>query len=228
MTERSAIVLLSGGLDSTTCAWIARRDGYRIHALSFDYGQRLAREVRSAEAVAHAVDAVEHVVMRFDLGVWGGSSLTSATPVPQHDDVSAIGKEIPNTYVPGRNTLFLAFATSFAEARGAEAIFIGVNALDYSGYPDCRPAFVEAFEEVIRQGTAAGAHGKAPRIVAPLMDLTKAGIVRLGVELGVDHGLTWSCYVGGDLPCGRCDSCLLRAQGFADAGVADPVAAASD
>jgi len=226
MTQPSAIVLLSGGLDSTTCAWLARRDGYRIHALSFDYGQRLAREVGSAEAVARAVGAVEHVVMRFDLGAWGGSSLTSDTPVPQHDDVSGIGASIPNTYVPARNMLFLAFATSFAEARGAEAIYIGVNALDYSGYPDCRPDFIAAFTRVIELGTAVGDGGRAPRIVAPLMRLTKAEIVKLGAELGVDHGLTWSCYMGGDHPCGHCDSCLLRAQGFAQAGIADPTISA--
>lgn len=226
MTTRSAIVLLSGGLDSTTCAWLARRDGYRVHALSFDYGQRLAREVRSAEAVARAVDAVEHVVMRFNLGAWGGSSLTSDMPVPQHADVSGIGSTIPSTYVPARNMLFLAFATSFAEARGAEAIYIGVNALDYSGYPDCRPDFIAAFTRVIELGTAVGDGGRAPRILAPLMHLSKAEIVKLGVEIGVDHSLTWSCYLGGEQPCGHCDSCLLRAQGFSQAGVADPTATA--
>ena len=179
-----------------------------------------------SEAVARAVGAVEHVVMRFDLRLWGGSALTDDLAVPLHDDVSAIGKDIPVTYVPARNMLFLSFATSFAEARGAEAIYIGVNALDYSGYPDCRPGFLEAFGHVIREGTAAGAAGRRIRIEAPLLHLSKAEIVALGASLGVDHGLTWSCYQGGDRPCGQCDSCLLRAEGFAKAGLVDPVAQA--
>jgi 7-cyano-7-deazaguanine synthase len=220
---KRAVVLLSGGLDSTTCAYLARSEGFDVLALSFDYGQRLKRELDSARKVAAAVEASEHVIMTFDLRRFGGSALTADIPVPQGRTMHEIGEGIPVTYVPGRNSIFLSFGLSFAEARGAEALFIGVNALDSSGYPDCRPEFIEAFQNVARLGTRVGAEGHPVRIVTPLVALTKAEIVKLGVAAGVDHSLTWSCYIGGEEPCGECDSCRLRAKGFADAQVADPL-----
>ncbi|MBM3269325.1 MAG: 7-cyano-7-deazaguanine synthase QueC [Candidatus Sericytochromatia bacterium] len=224
MTSRKAVVLLSGGLDSSTCAYLARSEGFEILALSFDYGQRLRRELDSAVRVAAAVGAAEHVIMTFDLRRFGGSALTADIPVPRHRTAAEIGEGVPVTYVPGRNTIFLAFGLSFAEARGAEALFIGVNALDSSGYPDCRPEFIAAFQEAGRLGTRAGSEGAPIRIVTPLVALTKGDIVKLGMAAGVDHALTWSCYLGGEEPCGSCDSCLLRARGFAEAGVVDPLA----
>lgn len=220
-----AIVLLSGGLDSTTCAYLARQAGDEIYALSFDYGQRHTRELDAARAVAQAVGAKEHVVMTFNMRLWGGSALTADIDVPLDRDESAMGTDIPVTYVPGRNTIFLAFAASYAEAKGATKIHLGINALDYSGYPDCRPEFLAAFQEVVRQGTKVGVEGHPIELVAPLMHLDKAGIVRAGLAAGADYALSWSCYVGGDTPCGHCDSCLLRAKGFADAGLADPALA---
>ncbi|MBU6427507.1 MAG: 7-cyano-7-deazaguanine synthase QueC [Cyanobacteria bacterium REEB65] len=220
---KRAIVLLSGGLDSTTCAYVARHEGYAIHALSFDYGQRLRRELDSAAKIASAVGAVEHVVMRFDLRQWGGSALTADMPVPLGRTPEDMHTGIPVTYVPGRNTIFLAFGLSYAEAKGAEALYIGVNAIDSSGYPDCRPEFIRAFHEVARLGTKAGVEGSPVRLETPLLTLSKAEIVQLGLSVGADYALTWSCYVGGDRPCGRCDSCLLRAAGFAGANVPDPL-----
>lgn len=222
---RRAIVLLSGGLDSTTCAYLAKSEGFEVHALSFDYGQRLRRELESAKKVATAIGAVEHIIMAFDLRRFGGSALTSDIPVPRHRTIDEIGEGIPVTYVPGRNTVFLAFGLSYAEAREADALFIGVNALDSSGYPDCRPEFISAFQEVARLGTRIGVEGRPVRIVTPLIALTKAEIVKLGVAAGVDHSLTWSCYMGGERPCGTCDSCLLRSKGFEEAGVPDPLLA---
>ncbi len=223
-SPKQAVVLLSGGLDSTTCAYLARSEGFRVLALSFDYGQRLRRELDSARKVAAAIGAAEHVVMSFDLRHFGGSALTDDIEVPRHRTPDEIGEGIPVTYVPGRNTIFLSFGLSFAEARGAEALFIGVNALDSSGYPDCRPEFVAAFQDVARLGTRVGAEGRPVRIVTPLIALTKGEIVKLGVAAGVDHSLTWSCYLGGEQPCGTCDSCLLRARGFEEAGIPDPIA----
>lgn len=221
---KKAVVLLSGGLDSTTCAYVARSQGYAVYAISFDYGQRLKRELDSARQVAAAVGAAEHVVMAFDMTRWGGSALTdSAIEVPTGRSVAEMESTIPVTYVPARNTLFLSFGLSYAEAVGAEAIFIGVNAYDYSGYPDCRPEFISAFQEVARLGTKAGVEGQPIRIEAPLLHLDKAGIVRLGQSVGADYGLTWTCYQGGESPCGTCDSCLLRAKGFAEVGVSDPL-----
>ncbi len=223
MGER-VVVLLSGGLDSTTCAYLARAEGHEIHALSFDYGQRLVKELESARRVAAAVEARRHVVMTFDLGAWGGSSLTDhALAVPTHDHVEDIDTGIPSTYVPGRNTLFLSFALSFAEAISASAIYIGVNALDYSGYPDCRPEYLGAFREVARLGTRQGIEGQPIEIRAPLLNWNKAEIIRQGLAVGTDYGLTWSCYQGGEIPCGVCDSCLLRARGFEQAGAQDPL-----
>jgi 7-cyano-7-deazaguanine synthase len=228
MTEKpAAIVLLSGGLDSTTCLAIAAAEGFEPHALVMDYGQRHAVELRSALQVAEAFGIRNHVVARLDLRVFGQSALTSAIEVPKHDDVAEIGSEIPVTYVPARNTIFLSYALAHAEVVGARDIYIGVNALDYSGYPDCRPEYIEAFERMANMATRAGVEDAAHplRIHAPLVHLTKAQIIARGHELGVDYGLTHSCYdpVGEDgLACGHCDSCLLRKKGFAEAGVPDP------
>lgn len=220
--SKKAVVLLSGGLDSTTCAYLAKAEGYEIYALSFDYGQRLRREIDSARAVASRVGVKEHVVMTFDLTRWGGSALTQADiAVPTHEDVSQLDEGVPVTYVPGRNTLFLSFGLSYAEAMGAQAIFIGVNALDFSGYPDCRPEFIAAYQEVARLGTKAGVEAQPILIKTPLLHWNKAEIIRHGLEAGADYGPTWSCYQGGTRPCGSCDSCLLRAKGFAEAGVLD-------
>jgi 7-cyano-7-deazaguanine synthase len=220
---KKAVVLLSGGLDSTTCAYVAKHEGYEVYALSFDYGQRLRRELDSARAVSNAVGAAEHIVMSFDLTRWGGSALTDdAIAVPTGREVAEMEESIPVTYVPGRNTLFLSFGLSYAEAIGAECIFIGVNAYDYSGYPDCRPEFIQAYQEVARLGTKAGVEGNPFRIETPLLHLNKAGIVKLGQSVGADYSLSWSCYQGGDRPCGDCDACLLRAKGFEEAGCDDP------
>jgi 7-cyano-7-deazaguanine synthase len=223
-----AVVLLSGGLDSATCLAIARADGHECVALSFRYGQRHAIELDAAATIAERC-GVEHVVVPIDLRTFGGSALTADIAVPVHESADDIGGGIPVTYVPARNTIFLSFALALAEVRGAHDIFIGVNALDYSGYPDCRPEFVDAFEALAnlatRSGVEAGA-GDEMRIRAPLIDMTKAQIIRRGVELGVDYSLTTSCYdpTPGGAACGRCDSCLLRQRGFDDAGLVDPVA----
>jgi 7-cyano-7-deazaguanine synthase len=220
-----AVVLLSGGLDSTTVLAIAREQGFAPHALSFRYGQRHTHELQAAAAVAHALGAVRHLVATIDLRPFGGSALTdAAVAVPKGralDDA-----EIPVTYVPARNTVFLSFALAWAETLDASDIFIGVNALDYSGYPDCRPEYIAAFEAMARLATKAGVEGRQRlRIHAPLMHLNKAQIVREGLRLGVDYALTSSCYDPGPggRPCGGCDACRLRARGFAEAGVADPL-----
>ncbi len=224
---RPAIVLLSGGLDSTTCLAIARHEGFEPVALSFDYGQRHRIELeRSAEIAAAA--GCEHVVARIDLGAFGGSALTDASiAVPKHDDVSEVAADIPVTYVPARNTVFLSVALALAEVRGASDVYIGVNALDYSGYPDCRPEFVTAFEAMANLATRAAVEGERFVVHAPLQHLTKAQIVQRAVDLGVDLSRTVSCYdIAPDgAICGRCDACLLRARGFAEAGVDDPATA---
>ena len=217
---KKAVVLLSGGLDSATVLAVARRDGYACHALSFDYGQRHVAELKAAERVAKALSAAAHKTVGLDLSAIGGSALTDPSiAVPDHPSAG-----IPVTYVPARNTVFLAVATGWAEVLGADRIFIGVNAVDYSGYPDCRPEFVAAFERVANLGTKAGVEGRGLRIEAPLVDLSKAEIIRLGTGLGVDYGLTVSCYSADDRghACGVCDSCRLRRQGFEEAGVKDP------
>jgi len=217
---KKAVVLLSGGLDSATVLAVARRDGYACHALSFHYGQRHAAELKAAERVAKALGAVAHKTITLDLSAIGGSALTDASiAVPDHPTDG-----IPVTYVPARNTVFLAVATGWAEVLDADRIFIGVNAVDYSGYPDCRPEFVAAFEQVANIGTKAGVEGRRLRIEAPLVSLSKAEIIRLGVRLGVDYGLTVSCYTADaeGRACGVCDSCRLRKQGFVEAGVKDP------
>ena len=202
---------------------MARRDGFRLFALTIRYGQRHAREVEAARDVARALGVVKHVELDVDLSAFGGSSLTTDSPVPK--DRGILPDEIPSTYVPARNTVFLALALGWAEVLGASDIVIGVNALDYSGYPDCRPEFVAAFEQLAGLATAAGVKGHPFRIHAPLQFMSKAEIVRAGTELGLDYGLTHSCYDPGPngRPCGRCDSCTLRAAGFREAGVADPL-----
>ena len=222
MTMR-AVVLLSGGLDSTTAAALARRDQWDLYGLTVRYGQVHAREIDAARRVAFALGFVRHVELDVDLAAFGGSALTGDGDVPKDLPLDRGG--IPSTYVPARNTILLSLAMAWAEVIGAERIVIGVNALDYSGYPDCRPAFIAAFEYLASVATKAGVGGRPLRIWAPLQDLTKAGIVRLGVELGVDYGLTHSCYdpQPDGRPCGRCDSCRLRARGFAEAGVDDPL-----
>jgi 7-cyano-7-deazaguanine synthase len=219
-----AVVLLSGGLDSATCLLVARSEGFAVHALSFDYGQRHRIELERARALAERYGAVAHRVFRLDLPDRGGSALTDPSAEIPKD---ALGREpIPSTYVPARNTLFLAHALAWAEPLGARDIFLGANALDYSGYPDCRPEFLEAFETMANLATKAGVEGKtAFRIRAPLLRLTKREIVLLAQTLGLDFSLTSSCYdpEPGGRPCGRCDSCLLRARGFLESGVSDPV-----
>jgi 7-cyano-7-deazaguanine synthase len=230
-----AVVLLSGGLDSTTAAAMARREGWELYALTIRYGQIHACEIEAARRVASALGFARHIELDIDLRQFGGSSLVGdgqiptdelpADPSPLTSDVSLPTSHIPSTYVPARNTVFLSLALAWAETLDAVRIVIGVNALDYSGYPDCRPEFIAAFEYLASLATRAGIEGHAPRIWAPLQHLTKAGIVRAGVELGVDFGLTHSCYDPGPSgqPCGRCDSCQLRARGFAEAGVPDPL-----
>lgn len=216
-----AIVLLSGGLDSATVLALAKSQSRECLALSFVYGQRHEVELLAAKRVARAMNVDEHVVYPLDLRLFGASALTADIDVPK-DAVGAEG--IPITYVPARNTIFLAIALGYAEARGAQEIWLGVNAVDYSGYPDCRPDFIDAFQRVIITGTRSGSEHGEPRIVAPLMDMTKGDIIRRGTELGVDYSLTHSCYdpVDAGHACGHCDSCILRRRGFEEAGVADP------
>ncbi|MBL8179316.1 MAG: 7-cyano-7-deazaguanine synthase QueC [Bryobacterales bacterium] len=221
-----AVCLLSGGLDSTTCLAAAIRQGLETYALSFDYGQRHRFELEAAAKVAKALGAREHRIVRVDLRALGGSALTDDIAVPKHNDVSELGAGIPVTYVPARNTVFLSIALGYAEVLGAERIFIGVNAIDYSGYPDCRPEFIEAFERMANLATKAGVEGICRvRIETPLLRLTKPDIVRMASGLGVDFSLTASCYDPGEggRPCGGCDSCLLRRKGFAEAGISDPL-----
>lgn len=222
--ERRVVVLLSGGLDSSTAAAVAKDRGCELYALTFDYGQRHQREIESAKAVGRALRVRDHVIISFDLRKWGGSALTDDIEVPVDRDAAEIGQDIPITYVPARNTIFLSFALGYAETVGADSIFIGVNQVDYSGYPDCRAEYLRAFERVANLATKAGVEGRMKfRIEAPLIDMTKAEIVKLGTSLGLDYGLTWSCYLGGEEPCGRCDSCKLRRAAFEAAGLSDPL-----
>lgn len=217
-----AVVLLSGGLDSATVLAMATKAGYAVHALTFRYGQRHTVEIERATALAAQWKVARHVVADIDLRVFGGSALTTNIDVPKHDSVAAIGAGIPITYVPARNTIFLSFALAFAETIQANDILIGVNALDYSGYPDCRPEYIAAFERMANLATKTGVEGTTQlRVVAPLMQMTKAEIIRAGLKLGVDYSKTISCYDPGEggAKCGRCDACLLRAKGFAEAGV---------
>jgi 7-cyano-7-deazaguanine synthase len=224
---RPAIVLASGGLDSTTCLAIARAEGYRpLYSLAFDYGQRHRHELKAAERVARAFGVAEHRVITIDLRQFGKSALTDRIDVPKDRDESAMTADVPVTYVPARNTIFLSYALAWAEVLGARDVFIGVNAIDYSGYPDCRPEFIAAFERMANLATKmATTAGAAPFTVhAPLIRLTKAQIIRRGLDLGVDYGMTHSCYDPDERgrACGHCDSCLLRKRGFAEAGVLDP------
>jgi 7-cyano-7-deazaguanine synthase len=225
MTEKKqAIVLLSGGLDSATCCAIARADGFDCVALSFAYGQRHSVELHAAEQVARFFSVKDHLIISINAPVFGTSSLTSAAAVPKNRDLDAADPAIPSTYVPARNTIFLAYALAYAEKTGSQDIFIGVNALDYSGYPDCRPEYIRAFETLANLATKAGVEGRKITVHAPLITLTKAQIIQKGIELGVDYGMTHSCYdpSPSGLACGSCDSCLLRKKGFAEAGVKDP------
>jgi 7-cyano-7-deazaguanine synthase len=219
-----AVCLLSGGLDSATCLALARRDGYACYALSFDYGQRHKVELEAAARVAAAFGAERHMVARIGLDAFGGSALTADIAVPKGRSTADMGRGIPSTYVPARNTIFLSFALAWAEMLESSDIFIGVNALDYSGYPDCRPEYIEAYERMANLATKAGVEGRTRLTIhTPLLHLNKAQIVTLGRELGVPFGLTHSCYDPdpGGRPCGQCDACLLRAKGFLEAGLED-------
>jgi 7-cyano-7-deazaguanine synthase len=224
--KRAAVVLLSGGLDSTTVLAIAKHQGFETYALSFSYGQRHSWELEAARRVANAIGASNHKTVSLDLRVFGGSALTSEIEVPKGRTADEMTHGIPITYVPARNTIFLSFALAWAEVLGSSDLFIGVNALDYSGYPDCRPEFIRAFEEMANLATKAGVEGRQKlKIHAPLMNLSKAQIIRKGIELGVDYSLTSSCYdpsANGE-PCGQCDSCLLRQKGFRENGIDDPL-----
>jgi 7-cyano-7-deazaguanine synthase len=222
---KPAVCLLSGGLDSSTCLAYAIRGGFECHALSFDYGQRHRTELESAARVAASLGAKEHAVVAIDLRKFGGSALTADIAVPKGRAPEEMGKGIPVTYVPARNTIFLSFALAWAEVLGASDVFLGVNAIDYSGYPDCRPEYIEAFERMANLATRAGVEGAAKlKIHTPLIKLTKAEIIRLGKELKIDFALTHSCYDPiGARPCGLCDSCLLRRRGFDEAGLPDPL-----
>lgn len=226
LKKKKAIVLVSGGLDSATVLAMAMTDGYQCHSLSFDYGQRHRAELYAAQRLAVASDVLEHKVIRFDMGVIGGSALTDLEiAVPEvGDNKPAIAGEVPITYVPARNTIFLSFALGYAEVVDAEAIFVGVNAVDYSGYPDCRPGYLSAFQLMADTATRAGIEGHGPKIQAPLLHMSKADIITAGTALGVNYALTVSCYQATDdgSACGKCESCGLRVEGFAGAGIIDP------
>ncbi len=221
---KKAVVLLSGGLDSATCCAFARRDGFELYAMSFSYGQRHSVELDAAKRVASFFNVADHKIVTIDLRAFGGSSLTSdVMDVPLNRDIESSG-DIPNTYVPARNTIFLSFALGWAEVAGCDDLYIGVNAVDYSGYPDCRPEYIDAFSKVANLATKKGVEGNHFTIHTPLINLTKAEIIKSGIEMGVDYSITHSCYKPSDdgRACGRCDSCVLRHNGFVAAGVADP------
>jgi len=224
MHEKKAVILLSGGLDSTTVLAIAESEGYRLYALSFRYGQRHTVELAAAARVAAAAGVVRHEIADVDLRMFGGSALTSDIAVPKGRDAEDMGGDIPVTYVPARNTVFLSFALAYAEVLGADDVFLGVNALDYSGYPDCRPEYIEAFEQMANLATRRGVEGHRLKIHTPLIALSKADIIKRGTELGVDYGVTSSCYDPADdgVACGACDACVLRLNGFAANGWSDP------
>jgi 7-cyano-7-deazaguanine synthase len=224
---KRAVVLVSGGLDSATTMAIANRDGFRAHALSFDYGQRHKLELEAAKRVARSLGAADHRIAQIDLRIFGGSALTGEMAVPKNRETKT--NSIPVTYVPARNTIFLSYALAWCEALGAADIFIGANAIDYSGYPDCRPEFISAFEKLAGLATKAGVEGVKFQIHAPLISMSKADIIRKGAELGVDFSITHSCYdpTAEGLACGECDSCRLRLAGFHEAGMTDPIAYAS-
>ena len=223
--QKKAVVLLSGGLDSTTVAAIARAEGFSVYALSFDYGQTHKAELKAAARVAAKQQVARHIVLKVDLSAFGGSALTGDAEIPKGRSLEDMGEGIPVTYVPARNTVFLSLALAWAESLQATDIFIGVNALDYSGYPDCRPEFIRAFEAMANLGTKIGSEGKRITIHTPLIAMTKREIVRKGLELGVDYGMTVTCYDASDEgeACGECDACLLRLKGFAENSASDPV-----
>lgn len=230
MKNKPAVILLSGGLDSTTVLAIAKSQGYSPYALSFRYGQRHDVEINAARRVVDDMGVIDHVIVDIDLRSFGGSALTAEIDVPHHTQLTDIGKDIPVTYVPARNTIFLSFALAWAETLGSSDVFVGVNALDYSGYPDCRPEYIAAYETMANLATKAGVENNQHlHIHAPLIDLTKAQIIKRGLTLGVNFGLTHSCYdpLSDGQPCKTCDSCLLRQYGFAEAGIDDPVLIAS-
>jgi 7-cyano-7-deazaguanine synthase len=222
-TTNKAVVLLSGGIDSTTCCAIAKSEGFEVHAMSFSYGQRHSVELDAAKRLAKIMQIAEHRVVVIDLAAFGGSSLTSSMEVPKNRPASTTENDIPNTYVPARNTIFLSFALAWAEVLGSRDIFIGVNALDYSGYPDCRPEYIRAYQSMANLATKAQAGGDSLTIHTPLISMTKAEIIRTGYDLGVDFSLTHSCYdpSAAGLACGMCDSCMIRKKGFEQAGITD-------
>ncbi|PRX31078.1 preQ(0) biosynthesis protein QueC [Orenia metallireducens] len=219
---KKAVVLLSGGLDSTTALYLAKSKGYEVYAISFNYGQRHDKELESAKKVAEVAGVKEHIIVETNMSAWGGSALTDQRiDVPEGDEKR---KEIPVTYVPARNMIFLSYAASYAEVVGAQDVFIGVSEVDYSGYVDCRQEFIDAMEEAINKGTVCGAEeGKPIKIHAPFINMTKAEEIKLGMKLGVDYSQTWSCYRGEEQACGSCDSCVLRLKAFKEAGYDDPV-----
>lgn len=219
---KKAVVLLSGGLDSSTAVYLAKKEGFEVYAISFDYGQRHDKELKCAKNVAEKAGVKEHVIVTTNMNIWGGSALTDKNiEVPEGKENS---KDIPVTYVPARNMIFLAYAASYAEAIGAQDIFIGVSEVDYSGYVDCREEFINAMENAINHGTVCAVEqGKKMKIHAPFINMTKAEEIKLGMELGVDYSLTWSCYKGEALACGTCDSCMLRLKAFKEAGHKDPI-----
>lgn len=221
---KKAVCLISGGLDSAVSAFIARDMGYELFALSFVYGQRHDKEIKSAKKIAKILDVKKHVIFDIDIGQFGGSSLVDKSIKPSiNHKIEDIGKEIPNTYVPARNTIFLSVALGFAETVDADTIFIGATCTDYSGYPDCRPKYFEAFQKMADLATKKGVNGKSIFIMTPVLNSTKADIIKKGSELNVPFEKTWSCYLGGEKACGRCDSCLLRLKGFKEAGLKDPL-----
>ncbi len=222
--KKKAVCLLSGGLDSSVTTFLAKDQGYDVYALSFRYGQRHTKELACARMIAKAVGAKEHIVFDVPLDTFGGSALLASSSQKIRDrSLDTISHSIPSTYVPARNTVFLSLALAYAETRDADAIFLGANAVDYSGYPDCRPEYIAAFQKLATLATKTGVRGKAIRIIAPLLRLSKAKIVKTGAALGVPFDQTWSCYRGGTKACGKCDSCLLRLKGFQEAGVKDPI-----
>ncbi len=224
MNKEKAVVLLSGGIDSATTLAIARKEGFEVIALSFDYSQRHKYELNAAARIAQTLQVNEHIIIEIDLRKFGGSALTSSIEVPKSRTEKEIGKGIPSTYVPARNTIFLSYALALAEVREARKIFIGANAIDFSGYPDCRPEFIRAFQKMANVATKSGVERRGVMIMAPLIDFTKSEIIQQGAKLKLDYSLTFSCYdpVSDSVACGECDSCIIRKKGFAEAGITDP------